>query len=279
MLKPQVRAALMRWCALTRAWCTCLQWQSGWQGRASCLAALRLCCAVGPRAGGAHGVHAPRWPNSTCTCTPSRPILTDVDLNPRHPVCQPAPFIPPCTFVPLPPPCPPSPAPAPAPTPAPAPAPTPRFNERDYRWVALETWTFSTNFDVPACMLQATPGTAASGAPYAPGMATPPAVDLLLEGVDTVADVVLNGRLLARVANFHRRVGMGGVGWGAASRRVEWGGVQHPGFQGHGSATFHGSWSKKDTQWGKLSIDQCQSAGVLTAVPLSQERQVLCSCP
>lgn len=62
----------------------------------------------------------------------------------------------------------------------------PRFNEVKYRWVSLDTWTFEKTFTVPADFLQQKN------------------VDLLLNGVDTVADVVVNGKLVGTVQNFHR---------------------------------------------------------------------------
>eukprot|EP00884_Botryococcus_braunii_P002498 jgi/Botrbrau1/12249/Bobra.0361s0012.2 len=61
-----------------------------------------------------------------------------------------------------------------------------RFNEVKYRWVSLDTWTFERTFNVPADILQHTN------------------VDLLLNGVDTVADVLVNGKPVGTTQNFHR---------------------------------------------------------------------------
>lgn len=52
----------------------------------------------------------------------------------------------------------------------------------------MDTWTFEKKFTIPADLLQQTN------------------VDLLLNGVDTVADVVVNGKLVSTVQNFHRCV-------------------------------------------------------------------------
>ena len=60
-----------------------------------------------------------------------------------------------------------------------------------------ETWTFTCNFTLPQA--------------HGPTPPTPPTTSveagrvlLILGGVDTVADVVLNGRTLAGLHNFHR---------------------------------------------------------------------------
>jgi beta-mannosidase len=60
---------------------------------------------------------------------------------------------------------------------------TSRFNERKLDWVRDDTWTFTRRFTLAS--------------PWAGG-------ELVLAGVDTVADVTLNGRSLGRVANEHR---------------------------------------------------------------------------
>ncbi|XP_063217719.1 beta-mannosidase-like [Bacillus rossius redtenbacheri] len=62
-----------------------------------------------------------------------------------------------------------------------------RFNDVQYRWVARDNWTYSTRFETP---------------PRARAKRT---AMLVLHGVDTVADVVLNGRLLGRVDNMFVR--------------------------------------------------------------------------
>lgn len=57
-------------------------------------------------------------------------------------------------------------------------------NEHALRWIGDADWTFTTTFDSPATGFDRT--------------------DLVLEGVDTVARVVLNGQELARTENMHR---------------------------------------------------------------------------
>ncbi|GLC57765.1 hypothetical protein PLESTB_001264400 [Pleodorina starrii] len=107
-----------------------------------------------------------------------------------------------------------------------------RFNELEFRWVAMDTWTLSTEFTLPPLPppppLESPPpppppppppssGNASAAAASGGGNTTGAAGggseygnddgcgwDLVLEGVDTVADVLLNGRVLARVQNFHR---------------------------------------------------------------------------
>ena len=61
------------------------------------------------------------------------------------------------------------------------------FGETDYRWVALDTWNFTRSFDAPPELLAHT------------------AVDLVATGVDTVATVVVNGKVVAGLDNAHRR--------------------------------------------------------------------------
>lgn len=60
------------------------------------------------------------------------------------------------------------------------------FNEREYRYVAEQVWTFERSFDVAPETLKET------------------AVDLVITGLDTVADVLLNGEKIARCENAHR---------------------------------------------------------------------------
>ena len=62
-----------------------------------------------------------------------------------------------------------------------------RYNELELRWTTAETWTFQRTFNVSADLLNHT------------------AVDLLLTGVDTVADIFVDNVKLASVANAHRR--------------------------------------------------------------------------
>ena len=63
-----------------------------------------------------------------------------------------------------------------------------RRNEEELRWVARETWTFKRAFDLPEKMRSS-------------GMN---ARELVLEGVDTVAAVSLNGKHIADLENVHR---------------------------------------------------------------------------
>ena len=61
------------------------------------------------------------------------------------------------------------------------------FNEREYRYVAEQVWTFERSFDVDAA-----------------ATLSQAAVDLVITGLDTVADVLLNGEKIARCENAHR---------------------------------------------------------------------------
>ena len=62
-----------------------------------------------------------------------------------------------------------------------------RYNEIELRWTTKETWVFTRQFNVSAALLNHS------------------AVDLLLTGVDTVADIFVDNVKLASVANAHRR--------------------------------------------------------------------------
>lgn len=90
-----------------------------------------------------------------------------------------------------------------------------RTTELDVQWVHQDTWTYRREFEV---------GQEALG--HA-------AVELLLAGIDTVAEVRLNGRLLLRAANFHRcesrALGQAWAnGWGPGAGKPSPKGV-HPG--------------------------------------------------
>ena len=62
-----------------------------------------------------------------------------------------------------------------------------RFNEQLTRWVALTDWVYSTAFTVHPALLAL------------------PRIELVLDGVDTVGDVLLDGRQVLRVDNMFRR--------------------------------------------------------------------------
>ncbi|MEW5297316.1 MAG: hypothetical protein WDW36_000533 [Sanguina aurantia] len=87
-----------------------------------------------------------------------------------------------------------------------------RFNETAQRWVSESTWRYSRTFEIPACLLgsmQDPSGGNSSGnsssSSSSQGELAYPSITLMLQGVDTVADVLLNGRLLASLGSFHRR--------------------------------------------------------------------------
>jgi beta-mannosidase len=68
------------------------------------------------------------------------------------------------------------------------PDPLYRYNELTTRWVAYDTWTWSTTVNAPAALVNAS------------------STFLQLGGVDTFAKVVLNGRVIVQTDNFHRCV-------------------------------------------------------------------------
>lgn len=61
-----------------------------------------------------------------------------------------------------------------------------RYNELNLRWTASETWVFERLFNVSASML------------------SEDNIDLVLTGVDTVADIYVDNTLVRSVANAHR---------------------------------------------------------------------------
>ena len=60
------------------------------------------------------------------------------------------------------------------------------INEVRYKWVAQETWTFATALNFGPTLLKAAQ------------------VDLALVGIDTAADVLINGELVAQLSNAFR---------------------------------------------------------------------------
>lgn len=62
-----------------------------------------------------------------------------------------------------------------------------RFNDESYRWIALEDWTYSTTFTVPATLR------------------AKQKVLLIFESVDTVASISLNGITVGKTDNMFRR--------------------------------------------------------------------------
>jgi beta-mannosidase len=65
-----------------------------------------------------------------------------------------------------------------------------RYGELESRWVAMETWTFTTTIS----------------AAEADALLAQVQVVLQLDGVDTYADVSLNGQKVFSTNSFHRRV-------------------------------------------------------------------------
>ena len=67
------------------------------------------------------------------------------------------------------------------------PEPYAGFNELALHWVALENWTFSRTFTAPAAALTSS--------------SSSNSVRLVFDGLDTVANITLNGRMLGRSIN------------------------------------------------------------------------------
>lgn len=62
-----------------------------------------------------------------------------------------------------------------------------RYNDREYAWVADDTWTYETEFNVTDAMRDQKN------------------IDLVLEGVDTVAEVYVNDEMAGELNNAHRQ--------------------------------------------------------------------------
>lgn len=70
-----------------------------------------------------------------------------------------------------------------------------RYGEEHSRWVAAETWTFSTTFT--------------SNDPGIAAVVASQAIQLRFDGLDTFATVELNGQEVLAANNFHRYVWVG----------------------------------------------------------------------
>lgn len=62
-----------------------------------------------------------------------------------------------------------------------------RFNDHEYRWVAYDNWTYQNTFELPPNVLSKT------------------AINLVFHGLDTVAQIYLNGQQLGAVDNMFVR--------------------------------------------------------------------------
>lgn len=67
--------------------------------------------------------------------------------------------------------------------------PLARFNERQFSWISLDTWSYTATFRVPSTYHHS----------------TSTKFILLLHGVDTIASVFINNRSIGNLSNAHRR--------------------------------------------------------------------------
>ena len=72
-----------------------------------------------------------------------------------------------------------------------------RFNERDFAWVAADTWTYTARWNTPS---DKTPNLSNEA-----NESIPPRTLLILHGIDTAADVFLNHKRIGFIANAHRQ--------------------------------------------------------------------------
>ena len=61
-----------------------------------------------------------------------------------------------------------------------------RYNDRNYAWVADDIWTYESEFNVTQ------------------GMDDKASIDLVLEGIDTIAEVYVNDHMVGELNNAHR---------------------------------------------------------------------------
>jgi hypothetical protein len=83
-----------------------------------------------------------------------------------------------------------------------------RYGEVESRWVAMESWTFNTVIS----------------AAEVTSLLKQQQVLLQLDGVDTYADVLLNGKQVAQTTNFHR-CAAGRGSWAGNGQRMRQPGV------------------------------------------------------
>jgi beta-mannosidase len=85
----------------------------------------------------------------------------------------------------------------------------PYFEDNDvlYRWIGMDDWTYSTTFTVSSSVLSSTMVRKHSSSPTLSliSLLPSPKVELVAEGLDTIAVVTLNGQQLGQTDNMFRR--------------------------------------------------------------------------